>query len=81
MEIPGSKDDVSLNLCHMEKVCLWRNLEASRNGRELSSDIIFLEALDPAVPKARPTSGLLKFCEPIKSLSCFKIIGFGFCPD
>lgn len=37
---------------------LRRNSEASRKEWELSSDVIFLEALDPAVPKACPTSEL-----------------------
>lgn len=50
------KDHVSLNLYHVES--LRRNSEASRKERELRSDVIFLEALDPAVPKACPTSGL-----------------------
>lgn len=40
---------------------LRRSSEASRKDRELSSDVIFLEALDPAVPKACPTSGLERF--------------------
>lgn len=57
-EIPHTKDHVSLNLYHVERICLRRNSEASRKERELSSDVIFLEALDPAVPKACPTSGL-----------------------
>lgn len=57
-EIPHTKDHVSLNLYHVERLCLRRNSEASRKERELSSDVIFLEALDPAVPKACPTSGL-----------------------
>ncbi|KAF6302975.1 hypothetical protein mRhiFer1_008712 [Rhinolophus ferrumequinum] len=57
-EIPHAKDHVSLNLYHVERICLRRNSEASRKERELSSDVIFLEALDPAVPKACPTSGL-----------------------
>lgn len=33
MEIPGIKDHVNLNLCHVERVCLRRNLDASRNGK------------------------------------------------
>lgn len=57
MEIPGSKGDVSLNLYHMEKVCK-ETRRLVETERELSSDVIFLEALDPAVPKACPTSGL-----------------------
>lgn len=57
-EIPWTKDYVSLSLYHVERVCLRSNSEASRKERELSSGVVILEALDPAVPKACPTSGL-----------------------
>lgn len=42
----------------MWRKSLRRNSEASRDGEKLSFDVIFLEALDPVVPKACPTSGL-----------------------
>lgn len=55
-DIPQTNGNVSMKLYHVES--LRRNSEASRKERELSCDVIFLEALDPAVPKACPTSGL-----------------------
>lgn len=53
---PQTDDNVSMKLYHVES--LRRNSVASRKERELSCDVTFLEALDPAVPKACPTSGL-----------------------